>query len=385
MLKIVTRATIACCAALLLSSGNLYADCTITPSGPTLLDGTVPPQEGVELYIYATAGTDVTYTAECDATENPASVVVLPATVTSVDYNSTTKKVTIVFVNKNYIEGSNVPAPPGTTTFSIALVSAVADGQDGPPAAMAGSWMATNIPPVGVDPSGAGGWELIPPSEDDPFFGYTLNGPDGSTGFFKMFIPDSMLQYVEDLINQESPTPVDLTWDDMAVFNDNQQASLEFTEVAGGVLVDIFLLFEQGANTFPDSDTEEAVVAAAQSGGGVNKSVTVGEAADVSLAADDSKPSKRQTVKLFGWVVDCITGEKIKITSKLAARKAKKRGANALKRYKRKGWKKVALDSECYYEKSFKAKKSDVLESIYKPKGEKAKKSSKLKVQVSKR
>lgn len=368
----------------LVATADIASNCTITPNSATELSGSVPPQPGVEIYVYATTQTNVEYTVECDVTEQPASVVVLPADMESVTYNEGTGKLTIKFTNTDYLEGSNVQLPPGaSTTFSIAIIPADPAGS-GIPAEMRGSWMATNIPPFGLDVSGAGGWELIPPDLETPYFGYRLNGPDGSTGFFKMFIPDSMKELLEDLINLESPTPVSLQWSDLAVFNDNQQASMSITEQAGGALVSILVTFTEGATEIPDNQQPNFHKMLAQ-GAGVDKNITVGKAKPLSLTASNVTPVRASQVTLYGWVQSCQPGEKVKLTSANAFKNAKAKGGKALTRYNKKGWKQVTVQNDCSYSHSYKVKKNDVFQTILKRKGEKALKSNKLKIRTKKK
>lgn len=365
------------------AAADITSNCTITPNSANLLDDSIPPQAGVEIFVFSTNQTNVEYTFECDVTEQPASVVVLPAEMESVVYDNATGKLAVTFVNTDYIEGSNVPAPPGTTTFSIAVIPADPAGT-GVPVEMRGSWMATNIPPFGLDMSGAGGWELLPPDEEDPFFGYRLNGPEGSTGFFKMFIPDSMKQLLEDLVNAESPTPVTLEWSDLAVFNDDQQASMSITEQAGGALVDIQVTFTEGTTDIPDNQ-EPALFKLRTTTGGVDKEITVGKAKPISLTASNVKPTKGTLLSLYGWVQNCQPGEKLKLTSANAFKLAKSKGGKKLTRYRKKGWKQVTVEEDCSYSQSYKIRKNDVFQAILKRKGERAIKSNKLKLKVARK
>ena len=359
--------------------GDIASNCTISPGSAQLLTGSVPPQPGVEIFVYATASTGVEYTFECDATEQPASVVILPAEMKRVTYDSNTGKLSVVFTNVPYVEGSNVPAPPGTTTFSIALVAA---GPSGIPVEMRGSWMATNIPPFGLDTSGAGGWELLPPSQTQPFFGYRLNGPEGSKAFFQMFIPESLRLLLEQALSLEAGAPVTVAWSDLAVFNNNEQASLSITpQTGGGALVDILVEFSDGVTEFEDS---QATAMRRASSGGVDKRITVREAETVSLTADDISPAAGQLVTLYGWVKDCIPGERVKLTSNAAAKAAKVKGGRKLAAYKKKGWKRVILEPDCRFSQVYTAKKTDVFKAMYKPKGAALQKSDNLKITVAK-
>jgi len=367
------------------ANGAIASNCSISPDSAQLLEGSVPPQPGVELFVYAAAATGVEYTFECDVTEQPASVVILPAEMKSVTYSSGTGRLSVIFTHVNYVEGSNVPAPPGTTTFSIALVSAQPGGV---PVEMRGSWMATNIPPFGVDPSGAGGWELIPPSEQNLYFGYRLNGPEGSTAFFQMFIPESMRVLLEQALSLIGGSPVTVEWSDLAVFNDSEQASMSITALPeGGALVDILVLFTAGATELPDNeDGAEAAslrFAPRPSAGGIDKNITVREAQTVSLTADDITPARDQAVKLYGWAKDCTPGSIVKLTSSIAAKAAQAKGGKTLAKYKKNGWKRVTLASDCGFSQNYTPKKPDVFTAIYKPQGGAARNSRRLKITIT--
>lgn len=117
------------------------------------------------------------------------------------------------------------------STFGIAFVPAETKTSDGPPEEMKGSWMSTNISPEY--------WELVPPDEDDPGFGYKLSGPEGEQGFFQMFIPAAMIDYLSSAYGET------LSAEDHAVFNDGEQASLDIESGQGGAFVSILVNFQK--------------------------------------------------------------------------------------------------------------------------------------------
>lgn len=367
-----------------MATADIASNCSISPSTAQLLDGTLPPQSNVEMFVYSTVSTGTEYTLVCDTPEQPAAVVVLPAEMTSVSYDGSAGTISVRFKNVPYIEGTSIPAPPGTTTFSIAFVYA---SPGGVPAEMRGSWMATNIPPFGLDMSGVGGWELIAPSEEEPFFGYRLNGPEGVTGFFQMFIPETMRALLAGLASESPNAPVSLEWSDLAIFNDNEQASMSLIpQESGGALVDILVKFTEGVTETPVAQTLLAArMARAAAGAGVDKRVTVGEAEAVSLTADILKPKRAETIKLYGWVKACTAGDKVKLTSKLAGNAARAAGAKRYAKYVKNGWKRPVLQQDCSFSQTYKAKKLDVFKAIYKPKGGKAVKSRSLRMPVTKK
>jgi hypothetical protein len=278
---------------LLALHGNVSAATleSISPS-VTLLDGSIPPQANVEIFVFAGNQPNTPYTAVFNnVTAEPASVVVLPASITSTSYDSAAQKLTVVFTHVPYVEGTT---PPGglLTGFSIALVSASAGGA---PEAMRGSWMATNISPLD--------WTLIPPTESNPAFGYQIAGPVGKSGFLRMLIPAGMFAYVSSLYGQN------ITANDFAVFSGPVQTNVLVESLGNGsALVNVSVPFS--ATNSEVTDVEEAryddssIEAQASS---VAKKVTVGREADLSLSPNPTGSIKRnKTVSLFGCVASRV-------------------------------------------------------------------------------
>lgn len=277
---------------------------SITPS-VSLRDGSIPPQANVEIFVFAGNQPNTSYTAVFNnvATE-PASVVVLPATITSTSYDSAAQKLTVVFTHVQYVEGTT---PPGGmfTDFSIALVSASAGGA---PEAMRGSWMATNISPLD--------WTLIPPTESNPTFGYQIAGPVGKSGFLRMLIPTGMFAYVSSLYGQS------ITANDFAVFSGAVQTNVLVESLgSGSALVNVSVPFS--ATNSEVTDVEEARYeesALEAQAGSVAKRITVGREADLSLSPNPTGSIKRnKTVSLFGCVASRVpfaTSERVSIALK---------------------------------------------------------------------
>lgn len=364
---------------------------SITPE-TSLRDLTIPPQDGVELFVFEGGQLNTEYTAVFNVNEEPASVVLVAADMVDYSYDAEAGTVSIVLEHVGYVPAASLPGPD--TDFSIAFIGAVADGQAGPPAAMRGSWMATNI--------GPSDWELIPPTLENPSFGYKLSGPDGETGFFRMFVPQAIIDLLSQLYGES------VSIEDLAVFNDDQQASMDITPVepsegvVTGALVDINVVFSSGSSELPD-DEEEPVVEAVRAAydypefpvgdypqypgddsdtTNVQKEITVERAQTVSLSADDSTPVKGSSVTIYGWVQGGLEGQKVKITSANALKRAKAKGGAALTRYQKRGWKTLLLDNEGYFSHTFTAKKTDTLRAIYKVSGQSAKKSNRLKIRA---
>lgn len=348
---------------------------TIAPE-VTPRDGTQPPQPGTELFVFPMGGSGFgqQYTAVFDVSEEPAAVVGIPMHILSYQYEPEASQVTVVFEHVPYLEGVELFGPP--TDFSLAFIPAVGLGQGGPPAELRGSWMSTNISPSA--------WQILPPSLENPSFGYSLSGPDGGTGFFEMFIPQALIDLLSTISGSE------LTIDDLAVFNGENQASISVRPVnGGGASVDIQVIFSEESTELPDAETAAAASLRLATGANpgtlalVTKDLSVSRAESVSLTADNLTVPKGTAVRVYGWVKDGAAGEKVKLLSKNAQRTAKKRGEKALKRYKKNGLKTLTLDSDGYFSHSFTSKKSDTLSAVYKAAGEPAQKSGVVQLNVT--
>lgn len=272
---------------------------SITPS-VSLRDGTVAPQPGVELFVFAGGAPQVEYTVVLkNVTDEPASVVALPATITSTSYDSGAQTLTIVMTHQPYVDGTIPPGP--STDFSIALIPA---GASGAPSALKGSWMATNISPSD--------WSLVPPTLTNPSFGYQIAGPVGQAGYLTMFIPDGLFTFVSALVGQ----PV--TAADFAVFSGTTQTNINLTPVTGGVHVNVRVPFSATNPELSElaagaqSSSTSSVEAQASS---IAKTVTVGREANLSIGVSPTgKVKKNKKAALFGCVASRIpftAGEKI--------------------------------------------------------------------------
>ncbi len=302
---------------------------SITPQ-VDLRDGSIPPQPNVEIFVFAGNQPNTDYTVVFNnVTEEPASVVVLPATVTSSTYSSDTQKLTVVMRHVPYVDGTTPPGP--ATDFSIALVSASAGGA---PAALKGSWMATNISPLD--------WTLIPPEETNPNFGYQIAGPVGKSGFLRMFIPASMFTYISTLVGQA------VTPNDMAVFSGTNQTDVLVEDRGdGSALVRITVPFSS-TNTELDEVVETTATTVA-------KKITVGREADLSLALNPSGKIKvNKKVQLFGCVASRVpftAGEKASLafTPKGSKKPVSMRGT---------------LDAKGCYRKPYKVLKTGTVQAV---------------------
>lgn len=196
------------------------------------------------------------YVVEYTVDEQPAVVINPGGTIEVGDvvYDESVGTLTVTFTATGIITNTE-------QTFSVlAMIGAVAEGEDGPPAEMRGAFMSTNVEE----------WELVPPSPGNPAFGFILSGPEGEEGFFRMLIPDAIV----DLLSQF--TGETLTGEDLAVVMDDQIASLSITDVDGGFFVDINVTFEE-------NNTEVASVSADDT---VTREVVVEQQPVLSLALE---------------------------------------------------------------------------------------------------
>ncbi len=231
---------------------------------------------------------DMEYTAVLSVDEAPA-VVITPGADIAVDqpwvYDATAGTVTVIFTGTGLKQLSDGP----DNAAIIAVVPPVAEGEDGPPVEMTGAWMSTNVQD----------WELIPPTQDNVAFGFSLTGPVGETGFFHMFMPQGIIDLLSEMNGKE------LTIQDLAVFNGNDQASMSITEIAGGAYIDINVTFAA------------AVVAPTANSNSVTKSITVQEQLPISLAANKTSLKKGATANLFGWLKSGRQNKSIEVWRKV--------------------------------------------------------------------
>jgi hypothetical protein len=304
-----------------------------------LRSGTVPPQPGVELFVFDPLGSPTPgdppygtkYTLTFKTSEQPASVVAIPGKVLSYAYSTGTSgdptfpdELVIEFTHGPYAGGVEAELPGPPSDFSIAIIPA--DGT-GIPASLRGSYMATNISPLA--------WKLIPPSGASISFGFEITGNNGQVAFFDLFVPDSLIADWSAWLGRA------LTREDLALFSNNEQASTRFARVEGanpGALIEIQLSFNPTSNLVldliePDSSQPEPASAksfarpkALPPLAKVKKRLTVGEAPVLSLLATSRVVPYRRKVTLYGWARYGAPGEIIKITqqSRIATRGPKR-------------------------------------------------------------
>ncbi len=270
---------------------------------------------------------DVEYTAVLAVDEAPA-VVITPGGDVALDqpwvYDETNGQLTVVFTSTGLKQVGEDAGPENVAI--IAVVPPVPLGEDGPPVEMTGATLSTNVQ----------NWELIPPSENNHAFGFSLTGPEGETGFVHMYMPQGII----DLLSQFSGE--ELAIEDLAVFNGDSQSSMSITEVEGGAYIDINVTF-----------TEAAVVSPTATNGSVTKSITVREQLPISLAVNKSEIKAGKTSRVFGWLKNGKKNETVTVWRKL-------KGENTFTK-----WKTVTTEQDGYYNVSFTARQTATYKAKY--------------------
>ncbi|MFA6027342.1 MAG: hypothetical protein WC752_00215 [Patescibacteria group bacterium] len=308
----------AMCLCLLPQTTNAAMDttCTVTSSDATdMVVSFDPPSnspnplvvEDVVGYVY-TADTAVpTYTVSCTVTSDT-ELLGAPMLMTAgfeIDHDTFT-------VTQNSTTSYTYSYTGTTGTFYVPDGDAEADkdfvmvfiavGADpsmqnptssGPPASMSGGYISTTVQE----------FQITPPSGPDEFgFGLTLDGPSGVSGFFKMYMPQTMLN----LMGTMSSTTI--TAEDLAVFIDDAQATTSVTTTAaGGAYIDIGITFSTGNTT----------TASALSTGTVTKSVETKEKEDLSAAFKKKTVLRGNYAKMYGWKKTSFKNKAVKIYRKL--------------------------------------------------------------------
>jgi len=291
----------------------------------SLRGGSLPPQPGVELFVFDTVGWPpagdtpfgTKYTITFKTNEQPASIVAIPGEVLSYVYSVGTSgdpsfpdELVIEFTHKPYAGGVEAELPGPPSDFAIAVIPA--DGMS-IPESLRGSYMATNISPLA--------WRLIPPSDTSVSFGFEVSGNNGQFAFFDLFVPDSLIADWSALLGRT------LTQDDLALFSNSYQASTSFERVEGsnpGALVEIQFSFNPASNLVVDVVKAEASESVGEKSlaqpkslpplGKVTKRLTVGEAPVLSLLATSKVVPFRRRVTLYGWARYGSANEVVKIS-----------------------------------------------------------------------
>lgn len=255
--------------------------------------------ERVEVFGWIIDGADidnaVEYTTVFTVDEEPAGVIV-PGSIMSIDtpavWDETAGTYTVQFIPTGMEQPTDSDSPENVVIVALVGVADIEAGEDGPPEEMKGFWLSTNVQD----------WELIPPSpaQETPAFGFSLTGPIGETGTMSVYMPDGIKDLLSEYSNQ------DLEWADMAVFDGGNQASLGITEVDGGALFELNVVF-----------SETAVVTPSGKNTTVTKTLTVQERLPISLAANKTELNKGKQFRLYGWLKNGKAKQTVTVWRKL--------------------------------------------------------------------
>lgn len=232
--------------------------------------------DGIEGYMFA-GETNTEYTASFTVDEQPTILTVVGANNVTTEYNAEAGTELVTFTTTEMVGGPS-GLPEGTTPFVIAMVDAGSFGENEPPVEATGMMMSTNI----------SDWDIVPPSQETPAFGFNLSGPAGEVGNFHMFLPDATIELIGEFSGET------ITAASLAVFEDNDQVSLETTEVTGGLEIDITVTFTEDATTVAVGSTDESDT--------VSKQLTARPKLPISLAARDYTVRDGKKTTLYGWL-----------------------------------------------------------------------------------
>lgn len=321
---------------------------SLTPSATDISDQIGQPgdaPEGVQLFAWSTQA-DTEYTAVFAVDSEPAMVVTPGGDVSLTSrpsYDVATGEYTVTFtatgINEN-IDTGGQEYPEGVEMTIMGMMGAVEIGENGPPEEMIGAWMSTDMQQ----------WELLPPSPDKPAFGFELTGPVGTSGYFNMYIPDAMIDLLGQLKGEE------LTVDELAVFNDDDQATLDITEVDGGAYIQIEITFSETVTEVTSLQAEYD-----EDADNITKKITLDEKLAVSSAFSSSSVKKGKTAELYGWIKSGKKGETVTVLRKV-------KGEDSYTK-----WKTLTTGTNGSYNVKFTAEKTGSYKVKYKPYGGSAK------------
>ena len=119
-----------------------------------------------------------------------------------------------------------------------------------------------------------------------------------------MFMTDG----TKDLLSEYSGQ--DLEWGDVAVFDGDSQASLDITEVVGGALFELNVVFSESTTVTPSAKNTS-----------VTKTLTVQEKQPISLAANKSELKQGKQFRLFGWLKNSKSKQTVTVWRKKTGEK----------------------------------------------------------------
>ncbi|MEW6407936.1 MAG: hypothetical protein AB1465_04560 [Patescibacteria group bacterium] len=316
-----------------------------SPTDVTDISDRIPaktPGELLKAYSY-TSDIGTTYTFVFDLANDDGTPVTrqpflinVGSKVTAYTYDSTTQKLTITVVTQIWYPPKATNPEKEIVFVILPTIESTKPGEgEGPPHAMAGGYVSTTV----LD------FRILPPEKGEPGFGLSLSGAPGTSGFFNMLMPKTMF----DFMSQQ--TGKTITPKDLAIFIDNQQASVSVTDLNGAAFIDITITFSSGNTT-----TGAALGMAAT----VTKEIVAKEKLPLSLAVKKATLKKNKKAKLYGWLESGKKGKEVTILKKKKGEKEFTKIATvATKKHGYFYYKfKAAEKGKYFYKAQFKKKKS---------------------------
>jgi len=293
----------------------------------------------VSFYFQGKLGTR--YTAVFSADADPSTVIGVGANIDSTSFDANTKRLTVSFVFDRQVigeEGKPVPdtefqiiidpgvsrdltpkprpndgfSPPARKSaastsstsecYGPANKAPRAPDEMGPPLQAAGTFMSTNI----------ASWCEIPPTAENPFFGFRFIAPSGTSGYVKKKISPGLLALLSTLAGRA----LDAT--SLAVFNTGFEASKSVVSTPdGGVLITLTFDFLATATQLKDAASSSARSVGSRATSSVSKTILTAEEEPLSLSPTDSKVTTTKT-SLYGFVGDpsLVAGKSVSIQRK---------------------------------------------------------------------
>lgn len=273
------------------------------PNDLTDVSSTIPSKapEGIEQtlkgYQYTNpVGTDYALefsVSNTDGTliERSPFLVAVGTKIASYTFDATTQKITLVVKTQEFYPPEQTRPVPIMVFAFVLTTDSLTPREPGPPHAMAGGYVATTV----LD------WRILPPENREPGMGIELSGTKGSSGYFNMFVPATMFDFMSEMTGKKS------TIKNLAVFVDDEQASVSVTELNGGGFIDVNITFTSG-----NTSTAKALGAAKK----ITKKVMAKNKLALSLAAKKGKVKNGKNAKLYGWLKSGKRGQEITIMRK---------------------------------------------------------------------
>lgn len=178
---------------------------------------------------------------------------------------------------------------------------------DGPPIEAKHMWFATNV----LD------WRMIPPNMEQTHrkFGIELTAPAGHNGFFKMYIPNTLISWL-------NTSPANLV-----MYENGEQSHIQTTPDDNGVLFNINAKFTTDKDTIKTPEEQSnARLYNANPGTHVHKIYETGKAQKVSIASDKNGVRKYRRVKLYGWIGNFRRGRRVRVYELRKRKRRRRRG-----------------------------------------------------------